>query len=38
MERFNVACAAEDFEQLTAAISEIIFVVLGSQNKPYLPN
>lgn len=38
METFTVACAAEEFEQLTIAISEITFVVLGSQNKPYLLN
>lgn len=38
METFNVAHAAEEFKQLTIVISEITSVVLGSQNKPYLPN
>lgn len=38
MEMFSVACTAEDFGQLTIAISEITLVVSGSQNKRYLPN
>lgn len=38
METFNVVCTAEEFEQLTIAISEITFVVSAGQNKPYLPN
>lgn len=38
METFNAVFTAEEFEQLTIAISEITFVVSAGQNKPYLPN
>lgn len=37
-ETFNFVFTAEEFEQLTIAISEITFVVSSGQNKPYLPN
>lgn len=38
METFSAVFTAEEFEQLTIAISEITFVVSAGQNKPYLPN